>query len=678
MSESTPDEQRMREMEQELSRLRLLVDRSHGTLVLHDIRGRLLESNRYAHENLGYTREEFLKLEIGDVNPTVGAIPKAQLGESWRKMPLNSSVRVETRHRHKDGHEIPMEMVIAPFMEQGERLFVAVGRNISERARMEEQRREMFARLDELVATRTAALQREVAEHERTERELSKAMEAAEAASLAKSQFLASMSHELRTPLNAVIGYSEMLIEDAEDGGDASLIPDLERIRGAGKHLLGVINDILDLSKVEAGKIELYIEPISLDELIAEVMATIKPLARANDNALSLSVETTVKTITTDVTRLRQVLFNLLSNACKFTDSGRVELRVRELDVEGEAWIRYEIEDTGVGIDAEQLPKLFKPFTQADASTSRRFGGTGLGLSISDQFAKMLGGGIDVRSEREVGSTFSLWLPAVHPVAPTSTGAAVFEPAPREQLGTVLIVDDEAESRALLRRLLENEGYAVLSAPSGARALELAAEHEPDAITLDVMMPGMDGWAVLSRLKQIPALADTPVVLVSMVPDAGMGYALGAADVLSKPVARERLLSVLSRYRLGPGSNHVLVVDDDADARELLCRAVLEAGWHVQEAQNGLIALAAMRAHKPRLVLLDLMMPQIDGFEVLEQLRADPALRAVPVVIVTAKMLSESERRLLSLKAASVLAKGSYSRTDLVEHLRELVSRKLG
>ncbi|WP_052553789.1 response regulator [Enhygromyxa salina] len=801
------DAERTREVEQELRRLRLLVDRSRDALMLHDVRGRLLETNRFGHDSLGYTRDEFLQLSIGDVNPDVGSIPKERLGEQWRKMPLDSSVTVETHLVHKHGHEIPMEVVVAPFEEQGQRLFAAICRDISERKaaeaarrreelrfqavfegaptglvlinakgtimaanpaletmlgaapggligrtldditfeadlevgrseleqlhrgerefvrvekryagcggeilwaqlsafrygdpktdeartvafiedinerkQIETQRREMFERLDELVAQRTAALEQEIAERKRTEQELNKAMRAAEAANLAKSQFLASMSHELRTPLNAVIGYSEMLMEEAEDTGSEELVPDLQRIRNAGKHLLGIINDILDLSKVEAGKIELFIESVRLPALIDEIIDTVRPLAHNNGNELSLSLELTGGVISTDITRVRQVLFNLLSNACKFTEQGRVALRVQELRVGTEAWLRFDVTDSGLGIKPEQLAKLFKPFTQADASTSRRFGGTGLGLSISDQFAQMLGGRIEVESEYGVGSTFTLWLPSHHAQQQAASASGTFRAVTGDNIGTVLVVDDESESRGMLARLLEAEGYAVLTAPTGARAMQLAELHKPDVITLDVMMPGMDGWAVLSRLKQRPEFADIPVVIVSLMPDADMGYALGAADVLAKPIEIDRLRGVLSRFGAGAGtdasSQHVLVVDDDPEARDLLCRAVLKEGWEVQQAVNGARALESIRASRPKLVLLDLMMPEMDGFELLEILRGDPALASLPVIVITAKQLGQTERTALAQRVGSIMQKGSYSRTQLVKHIRSLVDLK--
>src|SRR5690606_4418020 len=275
------------------------------------------------------------------------------------------------------------------------------------------------------------------------------------------------------------------------------------------------------------------------------------------------------------------------------------------------------IADTGLGIKPEQLEKLFRPFTQADASTSRRFGGTGLGLSISDRFARLLGGRIEVESEYGRGSTFSLWLPLRHTQPAVPSVAERIAAAAGGTHGTVLVVDDESEQRETLVRLLEGEGYTVMTAPDGNHALNLALLHKPDVITLDVVMPGLDGWATLARLKAAPQLADTPVVIVSMKPDADMGYALGAADVLSKPIERGRLLGLLERFGVGE-SKHVLVVDDDDEARDLVKRAVVKAGWQVLEARNGVEALASMRARKPKLVVLDLMMPEMDGFEVLE------------------------------------------------------------
>ena len=385
-----------------------------------------------------------------------------------------------------------------------------------------------------------------------------------------------------------------------------------------------------------------------------------------------------------------------MSNACKFTDQGKVTLHIRDVHDEDRNWLVFDVKDTGLGIKPDQLEKLFKPFTQADASTSRRYGGTGLGLSISDSFAKLLGGRIAVESEYGVGSTFSLWLPVskIHAAAVAASAAAPSSSPsgvpvavlnadsersdsswPRvDSLGRILVVDDDTSSRTLLARLLEMEGYTVMTAEDGVRALELAEVHRPDAITLDVMMPGMDGWTVLERLKQNPLLAEIPVVIVSASPDLGIGFALGATDVMSKPIERDRLLGMLDQIEQGGGHKHVLVVDDDSHARDLLSRTVLKEGWHVQEAHNGLAALEAMRARKPKLVILDLMMPEMDGFEVLEHLRADPALRSLPVIVMTAKQLNQDERNFLSRRVGSIMQKGSWSRSNLVEHLQALVS----
>ncbi len=570
-----------------------------------------------------------------------------------------------------------------------ERELMVFVEDVSERRRTEDQRQRMFEQLDELVAMRTEELsgandrlRAEINERRRTEVALQEAKLAAESANRAKSQFLASMSHELRTPLNAIIGYAEILMEDAEDEGREDEVVDLEKIRGAGRHLLGIINDILDLSKVEAGKVELFFEDVDLAKLVREVMTTIRPLANRGGNELDLQLRSHPEVLHTDVTRLRQILFNLLSNACKFTEEGQVTLSIDEVASEEGPGLRFVIADTGVGMNPGQLEKLFVPFTQADASTTRKFGGTGLGLSISDRFAKMLGGRIEVASTFGQGSTFTVWIPIEHPEQAESRAhrssstmkmAAVRE-ARDEGLEhpRVLVVDDDPEARDLLARLLGREGYPVSQAASGTEALEMARTDPPGLITLDVLMPGMDGWAVLSRLKETPELASIPVIIVSLVRDRGMAYALGAADFLSKPVERDKLLASIHRFDEGEPPFTILVVDDEADARDLIARALQREDWAVRTATNGLDALDEMRAEKPDLVVLDLMMPGMDGFEVLEHVRSDPGLRDLPVVVVTAKDLADSERENLSRRVASVMQKGSYSR----EHLLECVARE--
>jgi signal transduction histidine kinase/DNA-binding response OmpR family regulator len=496
-----------------------------------------------------------------------------------------------------------------------------------------------------------------------------------EQASQHKSQFLANMSHELRTPLNAIIGYSEILQEDAVDLGQDNLVADLKKIESAGRHLLGLINDILDLSKIEAGKMDIYLEDVEIVPLLEEVRSIIVPMAEKNANVLEYRLADNLGSMHTDRTKLKQSLLNLFSNGSKFTQNGRLTLNVQRFETD-KPMVSFAISDTGIGMTEEQLGRLFQAFNQADASTTKKYGGTGLGLAITRNFCQLLGGNVTVTSKPGEGSTFTIVLPD-SPVAPAPAKATDAPPLSVEvdSAPTVLVVDDDPTARELLSANLKGAGYRLLQASSGDEALSLARSTRPDAITLDVMMPKPDGWDVLSALKADADLRDIPVVIVTMLSDRGIGLSLGAVEVLTKPVERAQLTALIHNLvrREGP----VLVVEDDAGAREMIRQTIEKMSLPVAEADNGLQALSWLGEHPlPAVILLDLMMPEMDGFEVLDALAAHAQWREIPVIVITAKQLTAVERERLLGQARKVIEKGGASRLDIVAAINEAVRRR--
>jgi CheY-like chemotaxis protein len=441
-----------------------------------------------------------------------------------------------------------------------------------------------------------AAVYTDITAMKRREEELSNAHDAAMAATRTKSQFLANMSHELRTPLNAVIGITEMLEEDARDDGLDDYIEPLQRVTRAGKHLLHLINEVLDLSKIEAGRLEFHIEDIDLETLVGDLAQTVESLAQKNANTLKVECPGDIGLLRADITRVRQVILNLLSNACKFTENGEVCLTVSRDGDDGKQWINFSIADTGIGLTPAHIERLFEEFSQADSSTTRKYGGTGLGLSISRRLCRMMGGDITVTSAPGTGSTFTARLPAVvnhtpladsgmTPLPVADSGMAPLRVA-AEAIGggliatgnaTVLVIDDDADARDFMRRFLSREGFDVITANSGAKGLEAARVHRPALITLDVLMPGMDGWRVLQELKADPDLCAVPVIMLTILDEKNKGIALGASEYMNKPVDRVRMRHVLDRLRQGNADFHVLIIEDDAPTRDVL-RHLLVAG----------------------------------------------------------------------------------------------------
>lgn len=509
---------------------------------------------------------------------------------------------------------------------------------------------------------------------EATNKELGVARDMALEASKAKSSFLANMSHELRTPLNAIIGYSEILTEEMGDAGVETYLDDVDKIHMAGNNLLALINDILDLSKIEAGRMELYIEEFDLQYLLREIEATIKPLVDKKANTLTIRAPEHTVELQLDHTKVRQIVFNLLSNACKFTEKGTITLSVTtdqsRTAIPHDAVI-FSVSDSGIGMTDEQMKKLFMDFSQADSSTTRKYGGTGLGLAISKRFCEMMHGTISVQSTPNVGTTFTVTLPIAitkqdTPAAQSET-AAMISPKTAESLASiVLVIDDDPAVRELVTRTLIKEGYAVQSAGSGDEGLALARSIRPSVIILDVMMPQKDGWAVLREIKDDPQLQSIPVIMQTIIDNRNLGFAIGAQDYLIKPVSPEVLISSLHRVTAILRGKSVLVIDDDQDQRDMLKRVLEKEEWKVRLAKDGSAGLAQLRLSVPDIIILDLMMPTMDGFEFLQHVKEDERWSTIPVLILTAMDLSKKEHDRLTGSVAGIVQKRDFDPKQLL------------
>ena len=647
MIEYSIDITERKQAEGELRKLSRAVEQGSSSVVITDRAGDIEYANAKFAEITGYALEEVM-----GQNPRVlksGTQPQAFYADLWATISSGQEWHGEFCNRKKNGELFWESASISPIRDESGEIthFVAIKDDITERKRMEE--------------------------------ELLSAREAAESANRAKSTFLANMSHELRTPMNAIIGYSEMLAEDAEDEGHDEMVPDLEKINAAGKHLLALINDILDLSKIEAGRMELFLETFDLGQMLDEAVSTVMPLITKNGNTLETDFADDLGNVRVDLTKLRQALFNLLSNAAKFTDGGTITLAAGKEMRDDVEWLMLSVADTGIGIGGDKFDTVFEEFSQADDSTTRDYGGTGLGLPISRRFCQMMGGDITVSSVLGKGTTFTIELPSRIDALEAAKSAAKPERPESREVATgarpILVVDDDPNSRELLQRTLESEGFSVVTASTGEEGLELARELKPSLMTLDVLMPAMDGWSVLQEVKADPELKDIPVMMISIAGDKDLGYTLGAVECLTKPVDRDQLRQLAIQYASPSGGGRALVVDDDEGIRSLFQRALAEDGWIVEEAENGAIALDLAGKNRPDLVLLDLMMPVMDGFEFVMHYRKLEGCDGTPIIVVTAKDLDQNDRERLLGGVERIVEKGALTRQELLKQVRALMSQ---
>jgi CheY-like chemotaxis protein/anti-sigma regulatory factor (Ser/Thr protein kinase) len=487
------------------------------------------------------------------------------------------------------------------------------------------------------------------------------------------------MSHELRTPLNAIIGLTEMLKEDAADDGLDDFEEPLDRVFNAGKHLLTLINDVLDLSKIEAGRVELFNETFELKQVLDDVIKTSSTLAAKNENELVIEYHADIDFVTADQTRLKQVVLNLISNACKFTEKGKITVGINKIPQDGGDLISIDVSDTGIGMSMEQMAKLFNSFVQADSSTTRKYGGTGLGLTISKQLAILMGGDVVVNSELGNGTTFTATFLADFIGASeslknlsTQTSSLIENVVSLENsLGkTVLIIDDDPTVSELMKRQLIKENYKVVVAPNGKEGIRLARDLKPDVITLDILMPEMDGWSVLRTLKADPEVSDIPVIMASILDEKNKGFSLGAADFLSKPVQKEYLMKSI-RNLIGNKDNLKICLIEDDDSLRFTMREILEKqDVKIIEAENGKIGMSILQNEeiKPDLILLDLMMPVMNGFEFLKAIR-ETDLSSIPILVLTGAELTDEERQFLSGETQRILEKSDDTLSTIVNEV---------
>lgn len=501
-----------------------------------------------------------------------------------------------------------------------------------------------------------------------------RAKEVTKAAKL-KTQFLANMSHELRTPLNSIIGFSELLMDGLVGELSEKQGHYMEIIHSSGAHLLRLVNDILDFSKLEAGMLEVFNEPADLGEVVEDVLRTYNVVAERKGLDIHVEIPADMPPMLTDRRKLTQIIDNLLSNAVKFTDQGRVELAAKRK----EGMLEVTVTDRGIGIEPQELPYIFDPFHQVDASTTRRYEGTGLGLALVKKLLEIQGGTVEVQSSSAQGSRFTFRLPFVEFKSERPALAAAREevvrrlPAAGER--PVLVVEDNPLAANLMSTWLSEAGYNVQIASTGEEALQKAVTLRPAVITLDILLPQMDGWRVLHRLKEMPETKDTPIIVVSIVEDKSFGLSLGAVDYMIKPVSRSNLISKIELLtKSGRRFHRILVIDDNPADISLVEEILHLDGYEVLKATSGVEGLKTARNEKPDLVILDLMMPDLDGFDVMRLLESDEATRGLPIILFTAKDLAQIERANLGANIHDIFGKAQLNRNSFRQKIADLLA----
>jgi PAS domain S-box-containing protein len=621
---------------------RHIINAAAEAIISLDERGLVCEFNPAAEEMFGFTKAELLGHPLTPIMPphlrdrhTAGITRYFATGQ--RQLPRWQNIELPGYTR--DGREFLLEVSFSLFEAGDTKFLTGVLRDITERKRVEDALRQARA--------------------------------TAEAATQAKSAFLANMSHELRTPMNAIIGFTRLVMRRAQDVLPPRQYENLEKILLSAEHLLTLINGILDISKIEAGRMEVHPVRFPPGDLIEGCLHTVEPMVQNERVGLRTAIAPALPSLYTDQDKVKQILMNLLSNAVKFTAEGTITVTAQH----HAGVLTVAVTDTGIGIPAEALTRIFDDFQQVDSSTTRQYGGTGLGLAISRRLAQLLGGDITVHSTVGVGSTFTLTLPvcygAAHPVPPGASISAPQEPgSPPAPDKIILAIDNDPDVLYLLRENLTEAGYQVIGAMTGEEGLRQARALRPFAITLDILMPQKDGWQMLHALKADPATRDIPIIVLSIVDNKALGYQLGAFDYLCKPFDREAILAALTRIPRQRG--RLLVVDDEAHVVDLVRQLLEGEPYEVLAATDGQEALQVIAQQRPDIVLLDLLMPRLDGFAVIEQLRQEPRYRQLPIIVFTAKTLTAAEAARLAQSVRTVLQKGGLDRDRLLAVLQGL------
>ena len=659
---STDLDQRARRLESEIAerqrveealresegKYRHIINAAADAIISLDEHGLVCEFNSAAEQMFGFTKAELLGKPLTPIMPphlrdshTAGL--QRYLTTGQRHLPHWHNI--ELPGCTKDGREFPLEVSFS-LLEAGDKKFL------------------------------TGVL-RDITERKQVEGALRQARETAEAATQAKSVFLANMSHELRTPMNAIIGFTRLVMRRSQDVLPQRQYENLEKILLSAEHLLTLINDILDLSKIEAGHMEIHPVSFQLETLVDVCLHTLEPMVQSERIRFVKKIDAALPLLATDQDKVQQILMNLLSNAVKFTTAGTITITARHHDGE----ITIAVADTGIGIPAEALEHIFEEFRQVDSSTTRQYGGTGLGLSISRRLAQLLGGDIMVQSTEEVGSTFTVTLP-LHYDAPCLVTRAAITPSHAELLTqqepdkVILAIDDDPDVIYLLQENLAEAGYRVIGATSGEEGLQKARAIRPFAITLDILMPHKDGWQLLHDLKTDATTQDIPIIVLSIVDNKALGYRLGAFDYLLKPFDRETILAALTR--IPPQRGRLLVVDDDPQVVDLVRQFLEGESYEVIAAADGQEALEAISQQRPDVVLLDLLMPRLDGFAVIERLRQDAQYHQLPIIVLTAKTLTAAEYARLEQSVRTVIQKQGWDRDTLMQELWGILQASRG